>query len=587
MSGPPQLLIVAPREQAETLARAAERVGLVATTRERVSADRLPSSLDAAIISAKSADGAARLARGLRAQTGRRELIVIALGVEDAPVGRELDAAEPGPLDADRTIAKLQTLLAAGRRAPTGSRPPWARSAPPATAVIDSAIDEQLESLLATVSPAPQARSVDVALEMLSEDLPVWRGPTQLLPRGKAGEGAQRRSSTLVGASETFTSRVSRLVTAAEQRLFPGAAPQGFQPAAPESIDEQLDELAADLDSFMWSDAPRDASATFDEDEGPHAPLRSLAPEVLPPLAAAPPGGEDTVVGHRRPAREPTVVTPSESTLGPGCAAADVLVRLARDGFTGRCRFQHDAAEHAIFFEAGRPVALARNHEGRRFADVFAWSEGSYDVEVGTSAPATASPCLPHVAGMLLDGARYSVTAPQLEARVGGEGAVLRRVAADLPELTDLLEPAERRAIELLDGQRGLDGVGRGSGLDVERARRLAYALVALGLFAVSGPPEAGSAGRVGLDRERVLALFALCQEGDYLAILGIGENASDHDILAAYEGRRAELAATRLEEPLPAELALIGEVLDEAYAVLRDPGSRAAYASHLTREPS
>jgi hypothetical protein len=86
--------------------------------------------------------------------------------------------------------------------------------------------------------------------------------------------------------------------------------------------------------------------------------------------------------------------------------------------------------------------------------------------------------------------------------------------------------------------------------------------------------------------RGRELAKRAQVQDGDYFAVLGLGRDASAHEVARAFERLKREFAVERFAEPIRAELhealAEIAEVLDEAHRVLADDAVRAAYRAHL-----
>ncbi|MGZ3407041.1 MAG: DnaJ domain-containing protein, partial [Polyangia bacterium] len=88
------------------------------------------------------------------------------------------------------------------------------------------------------------------------------------------------------------------------------------------------------------------------------------------------------------------------------------------------------------------------------------------------------------------------------------------------------------------------------------------------------------------IDKERVMAKRAQVQEGDYFAILGLGRDASAHEVARAFERLKREFAPDRFADPLRQELSdaltEIGEVLDEAHRVLADDDVRSSYRAHL-----
>ncbi len=86
--------------------------------------------------------------------------------------------------------------------------------------------------------------------------------------------------------------------------------------------------------------------------------------------------------------------------------------------------------------------------------------------------------------------------------------------------------------------------------------------------------------------RARIAARSELVKEGDYFAVLGVGTEASGHEIRRAYLGLRRTLEPARLPhelESLHDEVRTIVSVLDEAYEVLRDNGRRERYRRAIT----
>jgi hypothetical protein len=81
--------------------------------------------------------------------------------------------------------------------------------------------------------------------------------------------------------------------------------------------------------------------------------------------------------------------------------------------------------------------------------------------------------------------------------------------------------------------------------------------------------------------RARIAARSELVKEGDYFALLGVGTDASGHEIRRAYVELRRTLEPARLPyelESLHGEVRTIVEILDEAYEVLRDNARRERY---------
>jgi hypothetical protein len=116
------------------------------------------------------------------------------------------------------------------------------------------------------------------------------------------------------------------------------------------------------------------------------------------------------------------------------------------------------------------------------------------------------------------------------------------------------------------------------------------YGLVTLGILATrrraagSGIDEPAMHDPLDADavRQRVKARLALVHEGDYFSLLGVQPDATSYEIRRAYLELRRSFEPSRLLDAATADLgddvALIAEVLEEAYAILRDPQRRLRY---------
>lgn len=101
------------------------------------------------------------------------------------------------------------------------------------------------------------------------------------------------------------------------------------------------------------------------------------------------------------------------------------------------------------------------------------------------------------------------------------------------------------------------------------------------------GPPDAMDHEAI---RARISARRALVDEGDYFALLGVSRNATSYDIRRAYSRLRQEFEPSRILTLLTADLtedvAVIADVLDEAYEILRDSVRRHRYLRALEETP-
>ncbi len=128
------------------------------------------------------------------------------------------------------------------------------------------------------------------------------------------------------------------------------------------------------------------------------------------------------------------------------------------------------------------------------------------------------------------------------------------------------------------------------------------FTLVELGVLRTRGGGAGGGARRQRaaapppdvIDHEavraRIRARRALVDEGDYFSLLGVSRNATSYDIRRAYSTLRNEFDPSNLLTPLTADLgedlALVLEMLDEAYDILRDPVRRERYRRALEDTP-
>ena len=196
---------------------------------------------------------------------------------------------------------------------------------------------------------------------------------------------------------------------------------------------------------------------------------------------------------------------------------------------------------------------------------------------------------------VLIESVRRAISSAEAIAALGGARAVLEvgERAALLAE--SALSPEDTEQVRRSIGQ-NLNDALRGSGGELAA---VLYALVALRILdarAPSGRPQPeGPADYDPLDadavRLRVRARLALVSDADYFALLGLPPSATSYDIRRAYLELRRAFDPSRLLTAATAELhddvAMIVEVLEEAYEVLRDPHRRGRYrrAIEATRE--
>jgi hypothetical protein len=334
--------------------------------------------------------------------------------------------------------------------------------------------------------------------------------------------------------------------------------------------------------------------------------------------------------------------------------AAAILSRAFAQAFTGRAVLRRADVEKSIFFDRGRPVFAASNQghdrmgqllvregkitpeqfsrcqtlvaaSGRRMGEilidlgylkrrellpavrrhvedmiysVFAWNTGQFQMVAGDGASGEKIRLSRHPAGMILEGVRRKLAAPELERLVGPPTTVVE--LGDKEKLATLLGTAdlsaeERAAVAALDGTNDLAAVARISNVELTNVLQLAWGLIVLGVaharrrdVDLDGDEGGVLVGETDLaiDRERVRARWSLVSDADYFALLGVRRDASGFEIKRAYEAARRDFAPegfpAELRRELARELDDIAHVLDEAYHVLRDDHLRGAYLGHL-----
>jgi len=252
---------------------------------------------------------------------------------------------------------------------------------------------------------------------------------------------------------------------------------------------------------------------------------------------------------------------------------------------------------------------VVRRHFEEIIHSAFAWESGEWSL--GPGQPNQEIVLLDeHPAAIILAGVRRKYGAARLSRCLGGGQQVFRRstAASAIDVLARMAMASEERAIvELFDGTRTLDDVRAAAGVREEVASGLAWTLSVLGQLdrvddRAAEPQRAPSRARNGTGvhevdgaraaaeraalRARILARYALVEEGDYFEILDLSRGAADGDIRAAHDRLMSELAPTSLDAglvtELGAELRAIRAALDEALRVLGEPSMRARYEGHL-----
>ena len=276
------------------------------------------------------------------------------------------------------------------------------------------------------------------------------------------------------------------------------------------------------------------------------------------------------------------------------------------------------------FLKSSELFATLRRHAEEILFSCFGWERGRYRL-AHIEPPAEERVRLgAHPWALFAEGVRRKYSFERLVELVGPPETVLTPTTLIARALDDgAFSAAERSRAELIDGERSLAELSFGAGgapLGEASLYALAWALVAIGAArlgdSVGTQPGVGvravptlvtspygdaaerrtrprphertrdrDADRA-IDKERVIAKRAQVQDGDYFAILGLGRDASAHEVSRAFERLKREFAPERFVDPLRQELsdalAEIGEVLDEAHRVLADDAVRASYRAHL-----
>jgi len=230
------------------------------------------------------------------------------------------------------------------------------------------------------------------------------------------------------------------------------------------------------------------------------------------------------------------------------------------------------------FLKPRELLPAVRHHIEDILYSLFAWDTGEFAISPGDP-PGERIRLTRHPAAIVLEGVRRKYGPELLEARLGSPAAVVAvrssRQLSAIAAVADL-SPPERAVMQKLDGERAIAEVAEAAQVDHLVALQLAFALVALGVAEVvdHGPAAADrsvpvrSRALVGetdiaIDRQRVLAKYALVNEADYFTLLGVRRDAE-------------------LQRELAGQLSEINQLIEEAYQVLRDERVRRSYQQNL-----
>jgi Domain of unknown function (DUF4388) len=252
------------------------------------------------------------------------------------------------------------------------------------------------------------------------------------------------------------------------------------------------------------------------------------------------------------------------------------------------------------FLKPRELLPAVRHHIEDIVYSLFAWDSGEFVISAGD--PTSERIRLTrHPAALVLEGVRRKYGAELIEARLRSQSAVVavrsQRRLGSIAAVADL-SPPERAVIQKLDGERTIQQAAEAAQVDPLMAFQLAWALIALGVAEVvdhgplaSEPTPVRARSLVGetdiaIDRQRVLAKYALVQEADYFTLLGVRRDATAFEIRRAYEAARRDYSTMgfppEVQRELASELGEINRLIDEAYLILREERVRRSYQANL-----
>jgi hypothetical protein len=250
---------------------------------------------------------------------------------------------------------------------------------------------------------------------------------------------------------------------------------------------------------------------------------------------------------------------------------------------------------------------LVRRHYQEIIYSLFAWEAGEWTLGPDRPEKEETVFLTEPAPALILEGIRRKYSASRLLARLGGGGRVLRLRSggSGASELLDQmrLTDEERALLPLYDGVRTLAEMARQAPVPQQAVWALGWALMVLNQLepvaetragdgtAADSAESAPESPDVGLDRARIMARFALVQDGDYFQILGVSRDAGAYEIRHAHQTLVREFGAAAVAPAIAGELGdellAIRTVLDEGLRVLGNVDLRRRYQRHLTSPSS
>jgi len=274
-----------------------------------------------------------------------------------------------------------------------------------------------------------------------------------------------------------------------------------------------------------------------------------------------------------------------------GRLSTAVVRTCGEEAVASRRRLGAVLVERGHLRAAELPQVVRRHHEDIIYK-CFDWEPVRYRFGGDESAASEKVLLALHPAALLLEGLRRKVSAARTLDRLGGPGAIFRlRATPGTATLLDAmgLSAEERRAALFLDGARTLTAVREATVAPLPTLAAIVRTLFVLDQLDVVRPGEEERLERerdAAVDRERVMAAYALVEEADYFRFLGVPPEASRQEIATALARLQQAFSRESLDPSavggLKAELALIHEVLEESWRVLGDDERRSRYKAAL-----